>query len=147
MSLSDKSNINPKLWGPYFWQTFHFTAFGYPEIPNASDKTAYKTFYIHFMKILPCNKCSVSSQEIIDTIVLDKALNSREALIRWSYDFHESVNKKLNVNVNVNVMSPSYETFKHDFQNRDSKVLHIIIIILLFIALLYITMHYTSDTP
>ena len=145
MSLSEKSNINPKLWGPYFWQTFHFTAFGYPEIPNSSDKAAYKTFYIHFMKILPCDKCSVSSQEIIDTNVLDKALNSREALIRWSYDFHKSVNKKLNVNVNV--MSPSYETFKYDFQNRDSKVLHIIIIILLFIALLYITMHYTSDSP
>jgi hypothetical protein len=143
MSLSGKSNINPKLWGPYFWQTFHFTAFGYPEIPNSSDKTAYKTFYIHFMKILPCDKCSVSSQEIIDTNVLDKALNSREALIRWSYDFHKSVNKKLN----VDVTSPSYETFKHDFQNRDSKVLHIIIIILLFIALLYITMHYTSDSP
>ncbi len=143
MSLSEKSNINPKLWGPYFWQTFHFTAFGYPEIPNSSDKTAYKTFYIHFMKILPCDKCSVSSQEIIDTNVLDKALNSRETLIRWSYDFHKSVNKKLN----VDVTSPSYETFKHDFQNRDSKVLHIIIIILLFIALLYITMHYTSDSP
>ena len=143
MSLSGKSNINPKLWGPYFWQTFHFTAFGYPEKPNAEDQLAYKTFYIHFMKILPCDKCSASSQEIIDTNVLDKALNSRETLIHWSYDFHKSVNKKLN----VDVTSPSYETFKHDFQNRDSKVLHIIIIILLFIALLYITMHYTSDSP
>ena len=143
MSLSGKSNINPKLWGPYFWQTFHFAAFGYPKNPNSDDISAYKTFYINFMKILPCDKCSVSSQEIIDTNVLDKALNSRETLIRWSYDFHKSVNKKLN----VNVTSPSYETFKHDFQNRDSKVLHIIIIILLFIALLYITMHYTSDSP
>lgn len=140
MSLSGKSNINPKLWGPYFWQTFHFTAFGYPENPNKSDKSAYKTFYIHFMKILPCDKCSVSSQEIIEINLLEKALESRETLIHWSYDFHDKVNKKLNKT------SPGFETFKHDFQNRDSNVIHIIIITFLLLILLYITMRYTSDT-
>jgi hypothetical protein len=139
MSLSGKSNINPKLWGPYFWQTFHFTAFGYPENPNEFDKSAYKTFYIHFMKILPCDKCSVSSQEIIDTNLLEKALESRQSLIRWSYIFHDKVNKKLNV------MSPSFETFKYDFQNRDSSVIHIVITILLLFSLIYVTMHYTSN--
>tara|TARA_B110000971_G_scaffold221911_1_gene271476 strand:+ start:2016 stop:2429 length:414 start_codon:yes stop_codon:yes gene_type:complete len=137
MSLSGKSNINPKLWGPYFWQTFHFTAFGYPEKPNAEDQLAYKTFYIHFMKILPCDKCSVSSQEIIDTHLLGEALKSRETLIRWSYDFHDKVNKKLKA------PSPSYETFKHSFQNRESKNLHIIVIVLLLLILLFTTMHYT----
>jgi len=141
MSLSGKSNINPKLWGPYFWQTFHFTAFGYPEIPNASDKSAYKTFYIHFMKILPCDKCSVSSQEIIDINLLEKALESRDSLIRWSYNFHDKVNKKLNKT------SPSFETFKHEFQNRDSNVIHIIITGTLLLLFIYIVMRYTSDTP
>jgi hypothetical protein len=139
MSLSGKSNINPEMWGPYFWQTFHFTAFGYPENPNATDKSAYKTFFIHFMKILPCDKCSVSSQEIIDTNLLEKALESRESLIRWSYNFHDKVNKKLNKT------SPSFENFKYDFQNRNSSYIHIIIIILLLLLLLYITMHYTSN--
>lgn len=139
MSLSKKSNINPKLWGPYFWQTFHFTAFGYPENPNETDKSAYKTFYIHFMKILPCDKCSVSSQEIIEINLLSSALESRKTLIRWSYDFHDKVNKKLNKK------SPSFETHLYDFQNRDSNVIHIIIIIILLLILLYITMRYTSD--
>jgi len=139
MSLSGKSNINPKLWGPYFWQTFHFTAFGYPENPNETDKSAYKTFYIHFTKILPCDKCSVSSQEIIDTNLLEKALESRESLIRWSYNFHNKVNKKLNKT------SPGYETFKYDFQNRDSSVIHVLITFLLLIGLIYVIMHYTSN--
>lgn len=139
MSLSKKSNINPKIWGPYFWQTFHFTAFGYPENPNDEDISAYKNFYIHFTKILPCDKCSVSSQEIINVNDLDESLKSRETLIQWSYDFHNSVNKKLNKT------SPSYETFKQDFQNRDSKFLHISIVILLLIVLLYLSTRYTSD--
>tara|TARA_B110001450_G_scaffold146406_1_gene136819 strand:- start:4681 stop:5109 length:429 start_codon:yes stop_codon:yes gene_type:complete len=140
MSLSGKSNINPNLWGPYFWQTFHFTAFGYPENPNEEDISAYKNFYIHFMKILPCDKCSISSQEIINVNDLENALKSRETLIRWSYNFHDSVNKKLNKT------SPGYETFKQDFQNRDSNFLHIIIVILLLIVLLYISMRYTSGS-
>lgn len=140
MSLSGKSNINPEIWGSYFWQTFHFTAFGYPDIPNSTDKTIYKTFFIHFMKILPCDKCSVSSQEIIDVSLLEKALESRESLIHWSYNFHDKVNKKLNKT------SPSFEKFKYDFQNRNSSYIHIIIIILLLLLLLYITMHYTSNT-
>lgn len=140
MSLSGKSNINPEIWGPYFWQTFHFTAFGYPENPNGMDKSAYKTFFIHFMKILPCDKCSVSSQEIIDINLLEKALESRESLIRWSYNFHNKVNKKLNKT------SPGFEKFKYDFQNRNSNIIHILIIILLLLILLYITTRYTSNT-
>jgi hypothetical protein len=140
MSLSGKSNIDPKLWGPYFWQTFHFTAFGYPENPNETDISVYKTFYINFMKILPCDKCSVSSQEIIDISSLEKALGSREALIRWSHDFHNKVNKKLNKT------SIGYETFKHDFQNRESNYNIILITILLLICLIYVAMRYTSDS-
>jgi hypothetical protein len=92
------------------------------------------------MKILPCDKCSVSSQEIIDTNLLEKALESKESLIRWSYNFHDKVNKKLNKT------SPDFEKFKYDFQNRNSNVTHILIIILLILILLYITMRYTSDT-
>lgn len=141
MSLSGKSNINPEMWGPYFWQTFHFTAFGYPENPNDTDKSTYKIFYIHFMKILPCDKCSVSAQENIDLSLLEKALESRSSLIRWSYNFHNKINKKLNKT------SPGYETFKYDFQNRDSSVIHVLITILLLIGLIYITMRYTSDIP
>ena len=91
------------------------------------------------MKILPCDKCSVSSQETIDVSLLEKALESRESLIRWSYNFHDKVNKKLNKT------SPGFETFKKDFQNRDSNYIHIIITILLLLLLLYITMHYTSN--
>jgi hypothetical protein len=143
MSLSGKSNINPKLWGPYFWQTFHFAAFGYPKNPNSSDISAYKTFYINFMKILPCDKCSVSSQEIINVDDLNKALISQETLIRWSYDFHDKVNKKLNKT------SPSYETFKKQFQNRDTNFLNMnfILIIIFLLCLFYVITHYTSNNP
>ena len=142
MGLSGKSNINPKIWGPYFWETFHFTAFGYPDNPNDEDKVAYKTFFIYFLSILPCDKCRVSSQEIINTKLLNEALKNRESLIKWTYNFHDKVNKKLNT------ASPDYETFKTNFQNRDaSNVLTRIIIMIVLIIILYILMRYTSNSP
>lgn len=142
MGLSGKSNINPKFWGPYFWETFHFTAFGYPDKPNDDDRVAYKTFFIQFLAILPCDKCRISSQEIIDTSLLDKALKSRESLIKWTYNFHDKVNKKLNIT------SPDYETFKTNFQNRNTdsySLLNRLLIILILFVILYIITRYTSN--
>lgn len=144
MSLSGKSNINPKLWGPYFWQTFHFTAFGYPETPKEIDKETYKNFYISFMKILPCDNCSASSQEILNANLsdLENGLNSKENLIEWTYFFHDKVNNKLNVK------SPPFEEFKDNFINRkESKLFYIILIILVLVLLLgYLFIHCTSNS-
>ena len=142
MSLSGKSNIEPKLWGPYFWQTFHFTAFGYPINPNEIDKETYKTFYISFMKTLPCDKCSESSQEILNSNLsdLEKGLKSKEHLIKWSYFFHDKVNKKLNTK------SPSFEDFKDNFINRKDSKLFYIMLIILVLVLGYVFIRYTSDS-
>mgnify|MGYP001417318275 CR=1 FL=1 len=105
MTLSGKSNINPKIWGPYIWKTIHFVAHGYPENPNDEDKQAYRDFYRNIMKVLPCDKCSISSQELFIKSNLNHSLNSKEDLIKWAYTFHDSVNNKLGKT------SPSFEDY------------------------------------
>tara|TARA_B100000212_G_C27382791_1_gene537854 strand:+ start:991 stop:1431 length:441 start_codon:yes stop_codon:yes gene_type:complete len=145
MSLSDKSNINPKIWGPYFWETFHFVAFGYPESPNENDKNAYKEFYESFVKVLPCNKCSISSQEFFKESDIDSFLKSKQDLIKWTYNFHKKVNNKLNKN------SPTLEEFVYNFKNRNnafsSTNIHmIILLIILFVVMFLIFMHCTSNS-
>ena len=74
MSLSDKSNINPKLWGPYFWETIHFVAYGYPEKPNKTDKKVYAIFYKNMMRVLPCDKCANSAQELFTEMKIEDFL-------------------------------------------------------------------------
>lgn len=141
MSLSTKSGIDPKIWGPYFWETMHFTAFGYPKTPTTEDKTVYKNFYESFVKVLPCDKCSISSQELIKNSKLNNSLNSREDLIRWTYTFHKNVNNKLKKD------SPTYEEFLYNFKNRNKKSgsnknFYILLCIIIAIIILYF-MHYT----
>jgi hypothetical protein len=143
MELSGKSNISPKIWGPFFWKTFHLSTFGYPEKPNDLDKQTYKLFYETFMKILPCNKCSLSSQKMLNDDLI-KALESRDDLIKWGFDFHNSVNAKLEIK------PLSFETFMNDmktllsrnkftnFGTRTTTTTFTITIIVLFLILLYI---------
>ena len=112
-TLSEKNGITPIIWGPYFWRTFHTVAFGYPDTPDKIDKTSYQAFYENFTRVLPCDTCSLSAQRNILKTDWEYILSSRERLIRWTYDFHEEVNKKLNKK------SPTFEVFKDNLLNPE----------------------------
>ncbi len=138
MSLSGKSNINPKIWGPYIWKTIHFVAHGYPQNPNDLDKQTYANFYENIMKVLPCDKCSISSQEIFLNSNIYSSLNSKKDLIKWAYDFHDAVNNKLGK------VSPSFEdytnkiTLSHKESDYNITVLLILVIIIcMFLSLIF----------
>ena len=153
---ASKSNINPKVWGPNFWKTFHYTAFGFPEDPSVYDIVHYFDFYNSFIKILPCDECSYSSIEILQKVPLPiidlgSAIRSggtvsyysdsnqmRQILIKWTYDFHDEVNKKLNKT------SPTYEQFIYKYTNTPtSNFKKSILLCLLLILCIILTMRYT----
>ena len=127
MSLSGKSNINPTIWGPYIWKTIHFVAHGYPEKPNHEDKKAYHDFYENLMKVLPCDKCSISSQKLFEKSDITSGLYSKKDLIKWAYNFHHGVNNKLEKE------SPSFEDYMFNFTNQTGKTDYTFTIILAFI--------------
>ncbi len=141
MSLSGKSNVNPKIWGPYFWETIHFTAYGYPENPNELDKKTYHDFYSNIMKVLPCDKCTNSSQELFKNSGIHNFLGSKKDLIKWTYLFHKSINNKLGKK------SPTLEEFMDNFTNREKglSLNNIIIFTIIFIIIVLFFMHYTLD--
>ena len=143
MELSGKTNINPKIWGSYFWKTFHLSTFGFPKEPNELDKETYKTFYITFMKILPCDGCSNKSQKIINDDLIN-GLESRDALIKWGYNFHKIVNDGLGVK------SPELEEFIHDITMLISgkpKINYFLIVGLFLVIVAAILMRCTWRSP
>jgi hypothetical protein len=158
MELSSKSNINPKIWGPFFWKTFHLSTFGYPESPNELDIETYKSFYENFMKILPCDKCSIESQKLLNDELV-KALENREALINWGYYFHKLVNDKSSVeSIELSVFKENMADLisgkiktpheNNDHDNSYRKYLYILIIIIILIAITYFGFkHYTQCNP
>jgi|TARA_B110000211_G_scaffold55203_1_gene61377 hypothetical protein len=99
MELSEKNSLNPDVWGSTFWDTLHFTGYGYPTVPNEKDKDAYKNFILNFVKILPCDKCSNDAQIYVNNISdveWAEILKNNSSLLKWTWTFHDSVNTKLN---------------------------------------------------
>ena len=142
MTMSGKSNINPIIWGPKFWDVFHFTAFGYPEKQTGADTEVYKQFYINFFKVLPCDACAKSSQEILNVNDLDKALVSKEELIKWTYDFHDKINIKLGKK------SPSFKNFISSFTSRENGYyisVPVVLVVLVVLIIFFFIMHYTLN--
>ena len=148
MVLSGKNSINPELWGPYFWNVIHLTSFGYPTNPNDEDKQTYRNFYLNLGNILPCGSCSNSCIEFMEesknhtngcNLNIDHALESRESLIKWGFDFHNVVNEKLG-----KVYPKTFEDFNENYipnlknSNGKCKIMEysIMFLILIIIALL-----------
>jgi len=99
MKLSKKNSLSPSIWGSTFWDTLHFAAFGYPNDPNDNDKDAYKSFIKQFVKILPCDKCSIDARLYVDNMSelnWVEVLENRDSLLKWSWNFHDKINIKLN---------------------------------------------------
>jgi len=148
----NKANIDPKIWGPDFWQTFHLSTIGYPENPTNAHIFSYRQFYISFMEILPCEKCSHSALELINISNLEEGLKSRKNLIMWGYNFHKAVNIKLGKE------SPTFDEFLKKISQKSSTTSFrgaffenifsldkIALFFIICIASFFIFKNYTSD--
>jgi len=138
--LIGKNNLKPEIWGPYYWKTFHYSALGYPDNCDESCKDSYRSFYINFSKVLPCDSCSIKSQEYMKTVDWEQVLKDRDNLLKWSYDFHDYVNDTLNKK------SPNFKDFLSGLNNVSSKnndyiFYTVILMIALFIIIILRTTH------
>ncbi len=99
--INEHSGINPKKWGPHFWNTLFYTALNYPvKIDNNNKchstlKKQYKLFYSTLQYTLPCIYCLESYRRFWVESPIDNFLESRIDLLKWVYALKDKVNKKL----------------------------------------------------
>jgi FAD-linked sulfhydryl oxidase len=133
---------NPSIWGPNIWQTLHFISLGYPDIPNENDKEHYKNFFLLLQYVLPCKICALHYSENLKILPLtDKVLSSKNNLILWVIDLHNSVNlikKKpiLRYDDAIKIIN-NYSKCQHSENHHILLCLFIILIILLFVVYIY----------
>lgn len=83
--------MDPKIWGPSGWLFLHTITFNYPTNPTEEDKKNYKLFFESLKNVIPCPICSEHYKENLKKIPIK--LNSKDELIEWLFDIHNSVNK------------------------------------------------------
>jgi len=113
----DDTGMQTRVWGPAGWLFLHSIAQNYPWKPTAEQKDNYLNFFKLVGNVLPCRYCRESYQDFIsqqDTKLDISKLKSRYSLVKWLYDIHNKVNKKLSLNCNDSLKQvwDKYESFR-----------------------------------
>ena len=133
--------MDPKVWGPSGWIFLHHITLGYPDKPTDVDKQNMKNCFYFVGKVLPCSKCRSNYNEHVSRFPLDnKALSSRENLVKWLIDIHNEVNKKTNKPV------LSYEDAIENFMvsNEQGYNIYVILLIVLIIIIILLIPYVVS---
>lgn len=90
------SSINPRVWGPMYWNAMFMRAGRYPITnPTQEDRANIKAFYYNLITELPCSLCRKSYKELLNRFPIDTYLNSRKDVLTWLWLIRDQVNRKL----------------------------------------------------
>jgi hypothetical protein len=134
----DDTGMQTRVWGPAGWLFLHSIAQNYPWKPTDEQKKNYLSFFKSVGNVLPCRYCRDSYQKFItgvdnwkptsmelensdpltyedNGLILDMSkLKSRETLVKWLYELHNRINKKLGVDCvpTLKEVWNKYESFR-----------------------------------
>lgn len=95
--------MDPGVWGPHMWKSYHYIALGYPENPSQQDRHRYKQWYTTLHHVLPCSHCADHYAQHIREHPIDPFLDSPQRLFEWTVSVHNAVNRMLKKNVQLTV--------------------------------------------
>lgn len=89
---------NKSVWGPHFWYVIHNFSANYSVFPSAVEEEIAKKFVKIIPFIIPCSECSEHAYNYIKENVNEDSgiFSSKKSLSKFFFDFHNSVNKRLN---------------------------------------------------
>ena len=119
--VKGQTGYQASVWGPGMWFFLHTMSLNYPLKPTQADKRKYAQFLRSLGHVLPCSSCSEHCKDYFQKYFdEDAVLSSRESLAKWLYEFHESVNMRLDKGPSgdyTSIMS-IYERFAVDQPNH-----------------------------
>lgn len=92
------------LVGNAFWRTIHCYAAGY----HPSQMSLFINFLTFGCMLLPCYECKTEAHKWMTNLKDQRTIHMKDnhSLFKWTYDFHDSINKK------IGKTSPPYERVK-----------------------------------
>lgn len=137
------TNLNPSVWGPYYWNMLHFMSSTYDNNPNPSIKASMKNFIQSLPVILPCKECQDHAFHFIQSSNIEEVIKSRKDLFLFFFNFHNFVNKRLNKPLmdikdalkKYFIPKDEYQLYNVTSSNVESFSFLMIILPLLFVAL------------
>lgn len=138
--------MNPKIWGPSAWLFLHTVTFNYPNNPTEEDKRNYLTFFNSLKHIIPCPLCKEHYIENLKNIPIN--LDSKDKLIEWLFDVHNSVNKQKETKIYTH--EELYDIYYHKYKSKQLKdkdkykdyLKYILLLIIIILGIIFIKKKY-----
>ena len=120
--------MDPTVWGPKLWFALHTMTFNYPIKPTYQDKRHYHDLFEILKHTIPCDICKQHYREHLQVNPISPHLDSRDSLVRWLVDVHNSVNKSLgkpilNMDQVVEIYRQAYSKTDTESKNEESHTL------------------------
>lgn len=117
---------SPLIWGTDLWKTCHRFSLAYPDKPTPRHKSAARAFFGSLPMLLPCAGCRRHYEAYYKRHFNNASVESRDKLVRWVYDLHEEVNRRLGKPigaVKIEDLQRLYNTFPRRYISADGKQL------------------------
>lgn len=107
--------MDTRFWGPPSWVMLHSLTARYPTHDNAQDNKKYREFFDILPKVLPCCYCRDSLKIYYRTHPFPKHPTTQR-LMKWMYQIHRRVNKKLRKQGDTIPPDPTLAQVKQKYQ-------------------------------
>ena len=87
--------LNPEIWGPYYWFVLHTIAFSYPLNPNDTTKKKYYDFIQNLPLFIPQSQIGNKFAEYLDKFPVSPYLDSRKSFMKWMHFIHNKINSHI----------------------------------------------------
>ena len=85
-------NLEPTIWGPYYWFFLHTISLNYPKHPNETIKKKYYDLIINFHLFIPEGQISSQFDLLLDKYPVSPFLDSRKSFVHWVHFIHNKIN-------------------------------------------------------
>ena len=127
-------------WGPTYWNYIHMVSLHYSNHPTKQEMDNNFNLVQNFMNTLPCDKCKKEIKKLVTNKDLQLSLENRDKFVKYFWNIHNSVNKRLNKRrISLKEFYKLYESKKslNLFKLiKSNKLKNIVITILLIIVLI-----------
>lgn len=94
-NIMNTENLNPIIWGKYYWFVLHTIALTYPNNPNNTIKKRYYEFINTIPLLLPNENMANDFSDLLDKYPVSSYLDNRQDFVQWTFLIHNIINQKL----------------------------------------------------
>jgi len=94
-----RNGIVCNMWGPPRWYSLHVATINYPLQPTEEQKKGWRQLVRLWKNELPCCCCRNNYQRHLDRLLKPEVFDSRESMVQFGFDLHNTVNKELGKHV------------------------------------------------